>query len=245
RAVRFAAGLEFAIDDATSQAIAARAEELQVVSAERIGAELRRMLTGADAPRAVRLMQQHGLLAVVVPELAGADEPTLQHFADRWPRLATRTLPTTLACLMLGATSDGAQVTMRAMALKFTRKEAERAGWLVDRYNELAGADVKPWSTIQPLLASAGGGELVAVYEAVAGGPNPASRYCRQKLALPPDELDPPPLVTGVVLKQHGLAPGPKFGAWLQAARDAQLNGQIATTVEAVDLITKLQASDD
>lgn len=70
RAPRFAAQLDFAIDAPTAEAIRRLGREVTVVSAERIRDELRRMLTGPRPARAFRLMDELGLLAIVLPEVA-------------------------------------------------------------------------------------------------------------------------------------------------------------------------------
>ena len=53
RAVRFAATLGFAIEPATLAAIQQAAAQVNVVSGERIGAELRRMLGNFGCPIAI------------------------------------------------------------------------------------------------------------------------------------------------------------------------------------------------
>jgi putative nucleotidyltransferase with HDIG domain len=59
----------------------------------------------------------------------------------------------------------------------------------------------------------------------------------RQRLAeTSPDELKPPPLVTGHDLIAAGYTPGPRFGEVLAAVEDAQLEGRISTREEALEL---------
>src|SRR5690606_38234643 len=58
RAVRFAATLDFGLDDATQAAVKAMATQLVVVSAERITQELRRMLVHENRSRAVELCHE-------------------------------------------------------------------------------------------------------------------------------------------------------------------------------------------
>lgn len=70
RAVRFAARFELALDPATAAAIRAMADELPVVSAERIADELRKLLTDRHRVRALSLLDDVGLLAVILPEVA-------------------------------------------------------------------------------------------------------------------------------------------------------------------------------
>src|SRR5690606_17527236 len=61
RAVRFAAALNFDIEAATWQAVSEMGGDLLVVSAERIGAELTKMLLSRGQSRAFRLMFESGL----------------------------------------------------------------------------------------------------------------------------------------------------------------------------------------
>ena len=70
RAVRFAARLGFAIEPATWDALCAQAERIANVSAERIRDELTLLLTEGGAVRGLRLLDQSGLLQVVLPEVA-------------------------------------------------------------------------------------------------------------------------------------------------------------------------------
>ena len=62
--------------------------------------------------------------------------------------------------------------------------------------------------------------------------------YCRQKLALPSDELNPPPLVTGDDLIALGYKPGPLFGTILKDVEDRQLEGALVDAAGAVEYVT-------
>ena len=70
RAVRFAARLGFTIDPATWDALCVRAECIASVSAERIRDELTLLLTEGGAVRGLSLLDESGLLKVVLPEVA-------------------------------------------------------------------------------------------------------------------------------------------------------------------------------
>ena len=69
RAVRIAARLDFTIEPVTRAAIAAHAGDVEYVSEERIGSELRRMLDMDTPSRAFTLMRETGILAVAIPAL--------------------------------------------------------------------------------------------------------------------------------------------------------------------------------
>jgi poly(A) polymerase len=82
RAARFAARLGFALDPATAQACLELAPLVTSVSPERIRDELGRMLGHASRGRAFRLLDELGLLAPVLPEVAacrGVRQPPNWH----------------------------------------------------------------------------------------------------------------------------------------------------------------------
>ncbi len=71
RALRFASTLEFTLDSATEGAVRKHADSIRAISAERVAAELTRLLV--ESPKAgqgIRLLERTGLLAVILPEVA-------------------------------------------------------------------------------------------------------------------------------------------------------------------------------
>jgi poly(A) polymerase len=82
RGVRFAARLGFRIEDATRAAMVAEAPRLATISGERVREELERMLVHASRRRAIELLDETGLLAVILPELLpmhGCEQPPEFH----------------------------------------------------------------------------------------------------------------------------------------------------------------------
>jgi poly(A) polymerase len=82
RAVRFAARFEYAIEAETQAAIRGFAEDIRVVSRERVRDELTRMLTEGHARRAFLLLDESGLLPEVLPEISamkGVEQPPQFH----------------------------------------------------------------------------------------------------------------------------------------------------------------------
>ncbi|MBI2370302.1 MAG: HD domain-containing protein [Deltaproteobacteria bacterium] len=69
RAVRFVAQLGFRVDPETEQAIRDGASEITQVSAERIHAELDKLLVAAHRERAFRMLHAVGLLRAILPEV--------------------------------------------------------------------------------------------------------------------------------------------------------------------------------
>jgi putative nucleotidyltransferase with HDIG domain len=70
RAVRFAARFGFAIEEHTMAAIQRQAQEIKVVSRERVRDELTKMLVEGHARRAFLLLDESGLLKEVLPEIS-------------------------------------------------------------------------------------------------------------------------------------------------------------------------------
>ncbi|HKY08672.1 MAG TPA: CCA tRNA nucleotidyltransferase [Candidatus Binatia bacterium] len=69
RAVRFAAALDFVIEDVTFAAIQRMAPTISDIAWERIGDEITRILMEGGARRGFELLDQSGLLQVVLPEI--------------------------------------------------------------------------------------------------------------------------------------------------------------------------------
>jgi len=246
RAVRFTATFGFELEHDTLEAIRSMAEQMTVVSAERIGGELQRMLVHTGRVQAVQLLRTTGLLEPLLPEiasLAAGDEVShaWQATLDTLGRLSEPTFSLALAALLHRSPVDRA-VTRVGHRWRFTNKQTERAQWLLDQYEQVEDACDVPWSRLQRLLIAEGIDELLALHDAVHGGPTAASDYCREQLQLPPDELNPPPLLTGDDLIEHGLRPGKHFRRLLDLARDAQLDNKIETKGQALQLVDQLSS---
>jgi putative nucleotidyltransferase with HDIG domain len=109
RAVRFAARLGFTIEPGTFAAMRRHATLITRVSAERVRDELVRILTEGGAAYGLDLLDESGLLAVLLPEVAamhGVEQPPEFHpEGDVWThtRLLLEKLDRTTPTLALGA----------------------------------------------------------------------------------------------------------------------------------------------
>ena len=82
RAIRFAARFGYSIEPKTFAAIREHANEIEVVSAERIREELTKLLTEGAARRGFELLDEFGLLSQLLPEIAamkGVPQPPQFH----------------------------------------------------------------------------------------------------------------------------------------------------------------------
>ena len=82
--MRFAVELGFEIEPATGAAVAAEAPAIARVSPERVFAELKRVVAAPRVREGLELMDGHGLLAAVLPELEALRgvEQSVYHHAD-------------------------------------------------------------------------------------------------------------------------------------------------------------------
>ena len=253
RAVRFAAAFEFTIEPDTLRAIQEMAGHINTVSAERIGMEIRRMLTHPNRAVALRLLRESNLLRHVLPEVAALPSEAFDDTAHTLAVLRDPTLSLALAALLSreqGAGSGEPEIvlptphsplpTTIGRRLRYTNKEIERTAWLLANVQNIADAPQLPWPRLQRLLTHDGAPELVALCEAINGPADPALAFCRERLTWPPERLNPPPLVDGSDLIAHGLKPGKQFSALLEQIRDAQLNGEVHTRDEALAFIDRL-----
>lgn len=155
------------------------------------------------------------------------------------------TLPA--GCTPVSKAERGETVRGVCRRLRLSNDEAEAIDWLVAHRTALEGAETFSAAKLKRLLAHPLAGELLAVTEAEARARNQESasaRFVREYLRkTPPEELSPPPLLTGDDLIALGLAPGPQFKELLETLRDAQLNGAIRTPTEARELARRLAES--
>lgn len=258
RAVRFAATFHFHLDSITRAALEAMVDEITIVSAERIHAELVRMLEHPGRAIAVRLLVETGLMRVVLPEVL-AVHPPIERGDAEWIRnpawqitletldeLEHPSFPAALAMLLWPATSEGDRaaelVTAIAARLRVSNDERDRTLWLVRHHDAIDAAGEQPWSKLQPILISPGIHDLIAIHRARAAALGDAFDdvdFCRAKLLLPPEELNPPPLIDGRDLMSLGIPRGPIYRTLLEQARNAQLDGEATSRAAALSLVER------
>ncbi len=245
RAVRFTSRLGFTLEHATAEAIRAHACELEGVSRERVGDEVRRMLQHPNRATSARLMQMLSLDAPAIHDGALPDAPT-----DAIGALPPNSsVPLALCAWSVDRlAARGEQVTeeragtivarLRA-ALVLANEECDELGALLwglvafrEHWEDAGTAQRKRWggSDWRPGVLT-----VLGVRDAQLAD---RLRTDIETLENTPSGLTPPPLVTGEDLIAEGLKPGPMFGKWLYQAYDAQLEDRISTRQEAISLIS-------
>ena len=274
RAVRFAARLGFAIDDATMAAMKELAGEIGQVSCERVRDELTRILTEGGAARGFELLRESGLLLEVLPEvvkLRGVAQPPEFHpEGDVWVHtllLLEKLEAGCSATLAWGALlhdigkpatyqpanpavagdrirfNGHVEVGVRMAEvmlgrLRFSNDDTAQIVALVKNHMRFGDVREMKESTLKRFLRLPKFEEHLALHRLDASSCHGDLRlYEFAKAAYdsqPEEAIRPKLLVTGRELIAAGYRPGVEFKAMLEAVEDAQLEGRVRTTEEAM-----------
>jgi putative nucleotidyltransferase with HDIG domain len=276
RAVRFAARFNFSIDPATLAAIRALASRIHprvgAVSRERVRDELTKMLTEGHARRAFELLDETGLLAEVLPEIARlkgvAQPPQFHPEGDVWVHtllLLDQLPPDCPLTLAWGAllhdvgkpptfrvapdrirfdghvevgVAIGADICRR---FRFSNEETRIILALIENHMRFGDAPRMKDSTLKRFFRLENFDQHLALHrmDCLAAHANlDIYDFVRERYESTPEEIvRPKPLLTGRELIADGYAPGPQFQLMLRTVEDAQLEGAIKTTEEAMAMV--------
>jgi poly(A) polymerase len=264
RAVRFAARFDFAIEAQTEQAIRRHAPHLARISPERVGEELRIMLTPPSRVRAWHTLAELGLADVIfrfMPLLA-AGQPIAQRqfriFDAITPgepaafalTLAAGALDRTHAAWPAGADFRVLfeRLTARKMghalrqSLRISNDELEAMAGVMEGLGPLVGDTEPGVATLKRFLAlpiASDSRRLLAALHGVVD--DRRVQWLQQRLSeLEKTDFAPMPLVSGEDLIAAGLRPGPVFKRVLAQTYDAQLEGRVAGKQEAIKMALEL-----
>jgi tRNA nucleotidyltransferase/poly(A) polymerase len=193
RAPRLAAQCDLELAEETLRALHHRHERLGRISAERIGKEMARLLTGHSPDRALSIMRQTCLLEVILPEvsaLSGVDQDPEHHpEGDVWTHVLlmfrsspARSLPLGLAILLHdvakpltlvhedrirfpGHAARGAKMTSRiGCRLRLPAAQVERAAELVAQHMRFLDVPRMKTATLKRFLRQKLFPELLELY---------------------------------------------------------------------------------
>ncbi len=254
RAVRIAARFDLQIEETTRAAIVAMAPEIQVVSPERIAAEMRKMLLPPSRSISIQLLDEYGLMSKVFPELAGilSNAAHREKTFNRLSRLKDKDFVAALAilCYSILENASESNYTSAAKRLvdslqfqwKLSNDDAAALKFSLVNAPTLFAAEEVKWSALQPVLISPYVHPALNFARAVLLEGHDHDRQldrCRASLTLPPTELDPPPFVDGNLLISLGLPTGPEFARLIKSARIAQLDGDLPTLDAALEWVRR------
>jgi putative nucleotidyltransferase with HDIG domain len=270
RAVRFAARLGFSVDPETMRAIRNLAPAIAKISAERIRDELIRILTEGGAKRGFELLDQSGLLDVLLPEVKafqGVQQPPEYHpEGDVWTHvlmmldelhspslgLATGILlhdvgkpPTYRIAGRIrfdGHAEVGAGMAKKILQrLRFSNHDTEHITSLVANHMKFKDVMQMRTSTLKRFLCMPNFEDHLELHRLdckASNGYTATYEFVKFKLAeFGQEDLRPPRLISGKDLIVAGYQPGPAFSEALSAVETAQLDGQIRTREEGLEIV--------
>lgn len=250
RAVRLSAKLGFSIDDATAHAIRVHAAELQGVSRERIGEELRLMFGHPSRSSAAASLQ--------VLALTG---PVLMDSSKKWMALSgfgvlgrlSKSAPFGVAVgawgLDLGLSwhqheihREFTDTAKRALCLS-NQERSDLAHSLDGLLCMQSESGWTTWQIAQQKRFAVSQSCSLGLYllSVVNPGVAAAVKARNAELAQTPSGLAPDPILTGDHLVAMGCKPGPQFKAILEAVYDAQLEGRVTNLETARELVGKIR----
>jgi len=186
---------------------------LKTLSAERVWAELKKLLTAPDPSRAVRIMGQNGILDTLLPEASNSDGLNLYVALERREGFA----PDPLMRLMAMSARDSLQIRRLSERLKMSKTEAARLrGWADD------GSALNPYADEREIFQTfyKAGKEVVSDRARIraAGEPNVIKSAHWISLADKAANWTRPEFpLTGKDLQAAGVQPGPAMGRAMKA----------------------------
>ena len=165
---------------------------------------------------------------------------TLLHDVGK-PEAARREGP----CNFRNHTKIGERMARRVCErLRLSNRQTERVCWLVRWHLYFKDAKKMKDSTLKRLFAKDGFEQLAELHRAdsLASWANlELYNYVLQKRdGMPEESIEPPRLITGDHLIERGYQPGPAFGEILSEVRESQLEGEISTREEALQLAERV-----
>lgn len=239
RGVRLAARLGFTIDEGTARAMGQRAGGLEGVSRERVGEEMRKMLSHPSRGRAVALMTSLGLDA---PSLGEAHVEGAARALEGLPAEAD------VSCALaawaidrLGVEGAREGVGRWRSSLCLSNDETEEMSRAVEGVARLEAA----WASMGVAArkragASAWFGRALAIVRARDARVGAAVETDVGALRGTFGGLAPEAWVSGDDLIAMGMRPGPRFREVLDGVYDAQLEGRVRSRVEALEEARRL-----
>jgi tRNA nucleotidyltransferase/poly(A) polymerase len=266
RAVRFYAKYGREMEEQTDAAIRRHAPQLARISPERVGEELRLMLTGPKRYVAWDYLMDTGLAGVILRFVPWrADEEEFRRSKGHLFEFMLKGEPigfgAALAAAVVeyrrAAAPDGTEgrwlferKTVREMvhalrqSAKITNEESDEMAGTLEGLAPLLADQQPSVATLKRFLArptSRYSRGLLRAMESMSYVD--AARFTwleSQFAALEGTDVAPPPLVTGDDLTDAGLNPGPRFKVALDQTYDAQLEGRVTTRHDAMEMAVRI-----
>jgi poly(A) polymerase len=231
--------LDFRIEPATAEAIRDHAGRIDRISGERVREELEKMLAGPDGRRAMGLLFELGLAEHVFGSPAVRPEAWSAGMA-RLDRLGGRRDPVLSLAAVLG---DVGVDHARGLCGRWGASNSMRneLAWLVRNLPGWTGAMDLGLADFKRMLAHRAWDKLLALWRAeehrLTDHETLCRRIARRAGAIDPEQISPPPLVTGQDIIAMGVPQGPRLGRLLRRAYDLQLGEELQTRKQALETV--------
>jgi poly(A) polymerase len=251
RAVRFAARLGFTIEPTTLDAIREFSGDIQKISKERIGEELRLILEHPTRALAADMLLQTGLIEEIWPDIRARDQ-------NPWHTLSALTDPVSrplgLAAMQVDFLQGQVDLPWRntwplwADALRdqfvLSNQERDEFAWIGQTAETLRlDASTLSRALLKRLMADPRWSIAHQLFEAWSRDPKEIATLHRREKQMHSEGVAPAPFITGETLIALGATPGPNFKRWLEALYDRQLEGELSTPAQAQTAARDLIAS--
>lgn len=217
RAVRFESQLGFTLENDTAQALADNAPLLKHIAVERIAAEFIRLLRGINRTAGLNSMVAAGLNEFC-PQLQGrkAELTTLAQMDDR--QLTDDASAWTLLVSVLDVP-----------AVRFMKawKQPNDLTGIVDRATKLVPGILNDQADNAALFNAGPDAVSAAITATTYLAPTTDAVQCRERYAALPIHSAKELALTGQMLMDAGMQPGPAVGRLLAAARNAVIAGTL------------------
>jgi poly(A) polymerase len=267
RAARLSAACGLTVSKNTKTGMKKNCTMINAVSAERIGIELTKLLTGPNRDQGMELLKETDVLEQILPELIRLIDlpqpPTYHPEGCVWTHtmLALKSLENPSAALAFGTlfhdigkpdtitNSDrirfhghpevGAKIANQICArLKLSNKLTLRIIELVNQHQKFINAQQMRQSTLKRFFRQDYFPELLELHKADRIGSNgDLETYNWCVQKLESTETEPAHLLTGKDLQQMGIPTGPLYKKLLHDLESAQLDGKISSKEEAISFI--------
>ncbi len=235
RAVRFAARFDYQIEPDTFNAICDHAEKIKKISAERIAAELEKILTHPNRLLGMQMTQSSGMLDHIIPY----DQTKLTDGINLLNELPKADFALALAAVLINLDAKAVQNICRD--LKLSNDVRKKTAWLLISLPELLDALPLTKGNLKLWLANEYFDDLLTLVYArtcQTGRPtDPLDRLAQQITDLGDEEITPVPLLDGNELMALGIPQGPLLGKAVAQTYLAQLEGQITTKASATEWV--------
>ena len=239
RAVRFAAYFSFSVEAETAEAIREHAPHLSGVSKERIGNELRRMLSHQNRGVAAWELQYLGLDVSILGEGSILTAPTR---VGRLPAIAD--FPTALAAWIIDRHTS--ETNLQNIAKKWreqlllSNREFSALQEILALHTTLGSWESLGIAKMKRLASADRFPSALAILQAED---RPMFVFVKQAISkLLKTGLAPEPFITGDDLVAIGIPSTPDIGTILNGVYDAQLEGGITSKIDAMALAKVIAA---